>query len=112
MLVLYWYIGRQIVQKIDKEKWGAKIITQLSTDLQKGFPDLLGFSMRNLLYMKQFAEAYPEFLITQQLAAQLKQSNKKAEKKQVANKVKLNKNNNSVSTINAKPNYAASCCAI
>ncbi|MFT4017869.1 MAG: PDDEXK nuclease domain-containing protein [Agriterribacter sp.] len=102
MLVLYWYIGRQIVQKIDKEKWGAKIITQLSIDLQKGFPDLLGFSMRNLLYMKQFAEAYPEFLITQQLAAQLKQSNKKAEKKQVANKVKLNKNNNSVSTISAE----------
>lgn len=93
MLVLYWYIGRQIIQKIDKEKWGAKIIPQLSLDLQKGFPDLQGFSLRNLLYMKQFAEAYPDLLITQQAAAQLGDTHKKPGKQQQENKTKIKKSN-------------------
>ncbi|MCC6288661.1 MAG: DUF1016 family protein [Chitinophagaceae bacterium] len=101
MLVLYWYIGKQIIQKIDNEKWGAKTISQLSVDLQKGFTDLQGFSVRNLLYMKQFAEAYPDFLITQQLAAQLKQSRKKTGQQQI-NKPKTRKNYNADSTINAE----------
>lgn len=88
MLVLYWYIGKQIIQKIDKEGWGTKIIPQLSLDLQKDFPDLQGFSVRNLLYMKQFSGAYPEFLITQQAAAQLEYTDKNRGGRQRANKIK------------------------
>ncbi len=91
MLVLYWYIGKQIVQNINKEGWGTKIIPQLSLDLQKEFPDLQGFSLRNLLYMKQFSEAYPEFLITQQLAAQLEHTNKKPGNLKQENKTKTKK---------------------
>ncbi|SDC70794.1 PDDEXK nuclease domain-containing protein [Niabella drilacis] len=74
MLLLYWFLGRQIIEKIDGEDWGAKVIDQLSVDLQSGFPDMRGFSVRNLLYMKQFAAVYPDLLITQQPVAQLRTS--------------------------------------
>ena len=76
MLILYWYVGKQIIQKIEAEGWGAKIIEQLSVDLQKAFPDMQGFSVRNLLYMKQFAAVYPELLITQQPAALIEKNSK------------------------------------
>jgi predicted nuclease of restriction endonuclease-like (RecB) superfamily len=78
MLILYWYIGRQIDEKIKQESWGSRIIEQLSADLQKTFPDLKGFSTRNLLYMQQFSVAYPGLLITQQPVAQLRKSTKNA----------------------------------
>jgi predicted nuclease of restriction endonuclease-like (RecB) superfamily len=81
MLVLYWYIGKQIDDKIKQEGWGSRIIDQLSADLQKTFPDLRGFSMRNLLYMQQFSAAYPNLLITQQPVAQL---GKTAKNKKIA----------------------------
>ncbi|TAD86580.1 MAG: DUF1016 domain-containing protein [Bacteroidetes bacterium] len=71
MLITYWYLGQQIFDKIDRQGWGAKVVEQLSADLQNAFPDKQGFSVRSLLYMKQFAIAYPELLITQQPAAQL-----------------------------------------
>ncbi|MBP6023720.1 PDDEXK nuclease domain-containing protein [Ferruginibacter sp.] len=74
MLILYWYIGRQITEKIESEGWGTKVIEQLAEDLQKGFPDMKGFSFRNLKYMRQFATVYPNLLIGQQAAAQLQQT--------------------------------------
>lgn len=60
MLMVYWYIGKQIQQKVSYENWGTKVIGQLALDLQKSFPDTRGFSIRNLNYMRQFAEAYPQ----------------------------------------------------
>jgi predicted nuclease of restriction endonuclease-like (RecB) superfamily len=81
LLYLYAYIGKQILLKQQQEGWGAKIIDKFSADLQKAFPDMRGFSVRNILYMKQFAEKYPDFLITQQPAAQFEMiasKNKKA----------------------------------
>ncbi|MCY7420211.1 MAG: PDDEXK nuclease domain-containing protein [Chitinophagaceae bacterium] len=65
MLLLYWQMGQYILQNQQAEGWGAKIINKLSVDLKKEFPSLKGFSPRNLLYMKQFAEAYPVFLLQQ-----------------------------------------------
>ena len=59
MLLLYWQIGNNIIQNQQAEGWGAKIIEKLSADLKKEFPELKGLSARNLLYMKQYAEAYP-----------------------------------------------------
>lgn len=58
MLWLYWQMGNYILQHQQAKGWGAKIIDKLSVDLKKEFPALKGFSPRNLLYMKQFAEAY------------------------------------------------------
>lgn len=59
MLLLYWQMGNYILQNQQAKGWGAKIIDKLAVDLKKEFPEVKGFSSRNLLYMKQFAEAYP-----------------------------------------------------
>ncbi|GAA3935902.1 DUF1016 family protein [Chitinophaga oryziterrae] len=63
MLFLYWEMGNYILKHQNEQGWGAKIIKLLAADLKKEFPAIKGFSARNLLYMKQFSEAYPiEFL--------------------------------------------------
>lgn len=71
MLLLYWDIGRTIIQKQEQEGWGAKIIDNLSHDLSVNFPEMKGFSVRNLKYMRQFAETYPDFQIVQEVLAQI-----------------------------------------
>ena len=93
MLILYWYIGMQILEKIEAEGWGTKVIEQLADDLQKEFPDMKGFSVRNLLYMKQFAIVYPKLLITQQPAALIKKNSKIPITQQPAALIKKNKKN-------------------
>lgn len=92
MLLLYWYIGKQLEEKIINEAWGAKIIDQLSVDLQKAFPDLQGFSVRSLVYMRKFATTYPELLITQQPVAQIKKTAKKIIAKRTSLQLKNTKN--------------------
>ncbi|MFM7022252.1 MAG: YhcG family protein [Flavobacteriales bacterium] len=60
LLKLYWEVG-MIVSAQEKTKgWGAKVVVQLSKDLSTEFPDMKGFSQRNLRYMRDFALAYPE----------------------------------------------------
>jgi predicted nuclease of restriction endonuclease-like (RecB) superfamily len=76
LLVLYWDIGRMILDRQKAEGWGAKVIDRLSRDLQNEFPGRQGFSPRNLKYMRAFAEAWPETVIVQQPAAQLAGSGK------------------------------------
>lgn len=71
LLVLYWEIGTEIIQRQKKSNWGDKILEQLSTDLKKTFPDMKGFSTRNLKYMRRFARTYPDFEIGQQPVAQI-----------------------------------------
>jgi predicted nuclease of restriction endonuclease-like (RecB) superfamily len=69
--MLYWSIGRDILARQERLGWGAGVIARLSTDLRREFPDIKGFSQRNLKYMRDFAEAWPEEPIVQQLAAKL-----------------------------------------
>lgn len=71
LVMLYWGIGRVILERQDKEGWGAKVIERLAKDLRSEFPDMQGLSPRNLKYMKAFAEAWPQAAIVQQAAAQL-----------------------------------------
>lgn len=89
LLKLYWEMGQTILQQQKEQGWGAKIIDRLAIDLKVEFTDFKGLSVRNLKYMRAFAEAYPqfgivhtlpvnaegaelqEFVIVQQLAAQL-----------------------------------------
>jgi predicted nuclease of restriction endonuclease-like (RecB) superfamily len=71
MLVLYWQIGKIILEQQQQSNWGDKVIQQLADDLKREFPDLKGFSLRNINYMRQFASVYPDFTIVQQPAAQL-----------------------------------------
>ncbi len=71
LILLYWHIGRDILDRQWQERWGAKIIDRLSLDLSLSFPEMKGFSPRNLKYMRAFAEAWPNEAIVQQVVAQL-----------------------------------------
>lgn len=71
MVLLYWDLGQSILERQHQEGWGAKVIDRLSHDLKTAFPEMTGFSSRNLKYMRKFAEAWPEREFVQQLAAQI-----------------------------------------
>lgn len=71
LILLYWQIGQDILARQRQQGWGAKVIQKLAKDLKKTFPDLKGFSRTNLLYMRAFAEAYPDEEFVQQLAGQI-----------------------------------------
>lgn len=71
LVLLYWRIGRDILARQQEQGWGTKIIDRLSSDLRIAFPEMKGFSSRNLKYMRAFAQAWPEESIVQQLVAQL-----------------------------------------
>ena len=65
---LYWSIGRDILARQEEQGWGAKVIRRLSTDLQREFPEIKGFSPRNLVYMQTLASAYSEEFAQQAVA--------------------------------------------
>ena len=71
LILLYWGIGQEILKRQERQGWGCKVITELSKDLRHEFPDMKGFSARNLKYMRGLAEAWPEEKIVQQLVAQI-----------------------------------------
>ena len=77
LIAVYWEIGNAILEQQKMEGWGAKIISQLARDLKMEFPDMKGFSERNLKYMRAFAEAYTMSSIVQPPVAQI-QSNEKS----------------------------------
>ncbi|MCB9230671.1 MAG: DUF1016 domain-containing protein [Bacteroidia bacterium] len=70
LIYLYWQVGCEILEQQSIEGWGAKVISQLANDLSAAFPSMKGFSVRNLSYMRQFAQEW-DFLIVQQPAAQI-----------------------------------------
>lgn len=83
MLRLYWDIGFMIVEKQKVSMWGDKILENISNDLKLEFPNLQGFSVRNMHYMKKWYEFYsfsqqPVDQFVQQAVAQLQ--NDKIEK--------------------------------
>ena len=64
MLFHYWKVGHFILYLQKKEGWGSKVIDNLSKAIRSQYPDKKGYSARNLIYMCQFAKAYPiEILI-------------------------------------------------
>jgi predicted nuclease of restriction endonuclease-like (RecB) superfamily len=71
MVLLYWDIGRMILDRQEREGWGARVIDRLSADLREAYPDMQGLSPRNLKYMRAFAAAWPEHSFVQQVAAQI-----------------------------------------
>ena len=70
LLQLYWFIGNQILEKQRMLGWGSNVIDNLSSDLSNRYSDMKGFSVRNLKYMRAFAESYPDFPIVQVPLAQ------------------------------------------
>lgn len=71
MVILYWEIGKTILERQKQAGWGAKIVETLAKDLQSSFPNMKGLSDRNLKYMRKFAETYPDFEIVQEVLAQI-----------------------------------------
>jgi len=71
LVLLYWQIGRDILERQGREGLGAKVIERFSVDLRNAFPEMKGFSRANLLYMRAFAEAWPDPQIVQQAVGQL-----------------------------------------
>jgi len=72
LVLLYWQIGRDILTRQAGQGWEVKMIDRLAHDLRNAFPDMKGFSHANLMYMRAFAEAWPdEQQIVQQPVGQL-----------------------------------------
>ena len=82
LLDLYWWLGGDIVEKQKKSKWGDGLLVRLSKDLMAEFPDMKGFSVSNLKYIKQWFLFYSQSTvigqqavgqIAKQLVSQIKQ---------------------------------------
>jgi predicted nuclease of restriction endonuclease-like (RecB) superfamily len=71
MVLLYWDIGRSILDKQADQGWGSRVIDRLAADLRDAFLEMKGFSPRNLKYMRAFAAAWPDRKIVQASLAQL-----------------------------------------
>ncbi|MBD2463684.1 DUF1016 domain-containing protein [Oscillatoria sp. FACHB-1407] len=71
LVLLYWQIGRDILVRQEQAGWGAKVIQTLSNDLKQEFPEMKGFSRSNLLYMRAFAQAFPDEQIVQEVLGQI-----------------------------------------
>ncbi|MBI5589134.1 MAG: DUF1016 domain-containing protein [Deltaproteobacteria bacterium] len=54
LILLYWDIGRGIVERQRTLGWGDAVVEVVSADLRRVFPDMRGFSVQNLWRMKQF----------------------------------------------------------
>ena len=71
MMELYWSIGNEILRRQKNEGWGARVIDRLSKDLKEIYPDMSGFSPRNLKYMRKLAERWSDFSFVQRTVAQI-----------------------------------------
>jgi len=95
LITLYWEIGAMICERQENAKWGSKLVDQVAIDLKTEFPNLTGFSRRNLYLMKQFyLFYYQQDIIVQQFGAQLEKSSSDEIVQQVA--AQLNDNNSNV----------------
>jgi hypothetical protein len=52
LVLLYWQIGQTILLQQRQHGWGAQVIDRLARDLHQTFPDVKGFSPRNLKHMR------------------------------------------------------------
>ena len=71
LLNLYWELGRDICEKQEKANWGEGLIDQLAKDLSAAFPDIKGFSVRNLFYIRKWYLFYRGLEIVPQVVAEL-----------------------------------------
>lgn len=71
LILLYWDIGKEIVEKQNNKSWGSKVVEQMAKDLKNEMPKVNGFSRTNLFYMRQFYLFYKVSEIVQPLGGQL-----------------------------------------
>ena len=65
-IILYWNIGKVIIAN---SQWGNKFIDNLARDIRMAFPKAKGYSVRNLKYMRKFADFIDDFEIVQRVSA-------------------------------------------
>jgi predicted nuclease of restriction endonuclease-like (RecB) superfamily len=75
LIEVYWFIGETIVNLQEKSEWGEGVVEQLSRDLRMKYPDMSGFSVQNLWYMKRFYSTYKDKSILQPLAGEISRTN-------------------------------------
>jgi predicted nuclease of restriction endonuclease-like (RecB) superfamily len=75
-ILLYWDIGRGIVEKQKTLGWGDSVVEMVAADLRRAFPQMTGFSPRNVWYMRRLFEVYGTGDFLQQAVAELKRSQK------------------------------------
>ena len=71
LINLYWEIGKNIVEKQELFGWGKSVVQNLSSELQKEFVGMKGFSERNLWNMRNFYIEYKDNIKLQTLSAQI-----------------------------------------
>lgn len=68
LIMLYYHIGTVINEH---KTWGSKFIENLAADIRIAFPNVKGYSVRNLKYMAKYAETYPDEEFVQTVSAQI-----------------------------------------
>ena len=76
LILMYWDLGKQIVEKQENAKWGTGFIDQLSIDLKTEFPDIKGFSRSNIFAIKKFYLFYRTHFSIQDVDFQLENKEK------------------------------------
>ena len=59
LVQLYWQLGTTLAEQTEQQAWGSGVVKRLADDLRAEFPEMKGFSPRNLIYMRSFARAWP-----------------------------------------------------
>lgn len=71
LIKFYWELGAELIEKQKTYKWGEHFLEQFSHDMRTEFPQMHGFSKRNLEYMRRFATQYPDLEFAKQAVSQL-----------------------------------------
>lgn len=81
LILLYWQLGKQITEKQENAKWGSGFIDQLSKDLKEEFPEMGGFSSKNLRNCRVFYQFHHRLEIWKQFVAKFDDNKNEQEKK-------------------------------
>lgn len=71
LIKFYWEPGSDLIEKQKTFKWGEHFLERFSHDMRQAFPEMQGFSKRNLEYMRRFASLYPKIEFAKQPVSQL-----------------------------------------
>ena len=74
LIALYYELGAQIADREVQAQWGSGFIDAFSKDLRQTFPEVGGFSPKNLRYCRAFFRFYGDPAIWQQAVAKLAQA--------------------------------------
>ena len=78
VILLYWDIGRGIVERQQTLGWGDSIVEMVSADLRQAFPGSFGFSPQNVWRMLQFFRTHTDNLFLSQAVRELEKKGQKA----------------------------------